>query len=314
MEIAERKESLTRKPAAAGRAQKQAAADKAQKPAAADKGQKQAVRRRAAFSESKSYDILVKIIFAAVALIIWESVARAHVFGQRSEVVFPTVEAIAAAFVNNFKTGFAGTSLIFYTLNSLKLLLWGLLLGIGLAFAFSGLSMISRAFNNIYNLCVTIFDLLPGVALLPVVIVIFGVKPGVIVFLVVHSVIWPMSRNVLDGFKAAPRIYVEAGKNLGLSGPGLLFGVYIPAAASYIVSGLKVGWARAWRGLLSAEMIFGIASSPGIGMYINQMRTNLNNAEMYATLIVIIIIGLVVQYGILEPIERATVKKWGMTK
>jgi NitT/TauT family transport system permease protein len=94
----------------------------------------------------------------------------------------------------------------------------------------------------------------------------------------------------------------------------MLTGIYVPASATYIISGLKVGWARAWRGLLSAEMIFGIASSPGIGMYINQMRTNLNNAEMYATLIVIIIIGLVVQYGILEPIERATVKKWGMTK
>ena len=61
-------------------------------------------------------------------------------------------------------------------------------------------------------------------------------------------------------------------------------------------------------------MIFGIASAPGIGLFINQMRTNMNNAEMYATLIVIIIIGLIVQYGILNPIENATVKKWGMTK
>ena len=60
-------------------------------------------------------------------------------------------------------------------------------------------------------------------------------------------------------------------------------------------------------------MIFGLASCPGIGLYINQMRTNLYNAEMYATLIVIIIIGLIVQYGILAPIERNTVVKWGMS-
>ena len=94
----------------------------------------------------------------------------------------------------------------------------------------------------------------------------------------------------------------------------MLFDVYFPAAMSYILSGLKVGWARAWRGLISAEMIFGIAAAPGIGMYINQMRTNMNNAEMYATLVVIIIIGLVVQYGILNPIEKHTVVKWGMRK
>ena len=93
-----------------------------------------------------------------------------------------------------------------------------------------------------------------------------------------------------------------------------MLGVYLPAATSYIVSGLKVGWARAWRGLISAEMIFGIASCPGIGLFINQMRTNMNNAEMYATLLVIIIIGVIVQYGILAPIEKNTVKKWGMTK
>ena len=61
-----------------------------------------------------------------------------------------------------------------------------------------------------------------------------------------------------------------------------------------IVSGIKVSWARAWRGLISAEMIFGIASCPGIGLYINQMRTNMKNAEMYATLIVIVIILIVI--------------------
>ena len=91
-------------------------------------------------------------------------------------------------------------------------------------------------------------------------------------------------------------------------------GVYIPASLSYIISGLKVSWARAWRGLISAEMIFGIVSCPGIGLYINQMRTNMKNAEMYATLFVIIIIGVVVQYGILNPIEKYTVKRWGMIK
>ena len=139
-----------------------------------------------------------------------------------------------------------------------------------------------------------------------------GTTPTVIVVLIVHAVIWPMSRSVLDGFKSVPDIYIESGKNIGLNGIRLILGVYVPATTRYIVTGLKTCWSRAWRGLISAEMIFGIASSPGIGLYINQMRTNLKNAEMYATLVVIIIIGVVVQYGILAPIENNTVKKWGM--
>lgn len=264
--------------------------------------------------ENKVRSIITKVLFVAAILVLWEVVAKSGVLGKRSALIFPSLETIGAAFVRNFTKGFAGLTLWSYIGNSMRLLGEGLAIGLILAFIFSGLSIVSRTFHDIYNLMVSIFDLLPGVALLPVVIIIFGVKPGVIVFLVVHAVLWPMSRNILDGFLAVPRVYVEAGQNIGLKGVSLLTGVYLPASATYIISGLKVGWARAWRGLISAEMIFGIASSPGIGLYINQMRTNMNNAEMYATLVVIIIIGVVVQYGILVPIENATVKKWGMTR
>lgn len=258
--------------------------------------------------------IAAKGLFIIAILCVWEFVAKSGIMGSNSELIFPSLEAIGAAFVRNFTYGFAGTSLWLYIGNSMRLLLEGLLIGIVLAFLLSGLSMLSRTFFDICNLVISVCDLLPGVALLPVVIIIFGVKPEVIVFLVVHAVLWPMARNVLDGFQAVPRIYIEAGMNIGLKRSSLLFGVYLPAAASYIVSGLKVGWARAWRGLISAEMIFGVASCPGIGLFINQMRTNMNNAEMYATLIVIIMIGLVVQYGVITPIENSTVKKWGMSR
>ncbi len=262
----------------------------------------------------KLYLCLVKVVFVAIIMLIWEFVSKANVFGSNSELIFPPLEVIAKAFVHNFVNGYAGVSLWTYIGNSMKLLLEGLLIGIVLAFAFSGLSMASKTVYAIYNLLVSVCDLLPGVALLPVVIIIFGIKPGVIVFLVVHAVLWPMSRSVLDGFKSVPRIYIESGKNMGLTGLSLLGNVYFPAAMTHILSGLKTGWARAWRGLISAEMIFGIASCPGIGLFINQMRTNMNNAEMYATLIVIVIIGVIVQYGILIPIEKMTVQKWGMTK
>lgn len=265
-------------------------------------------------SNEKMYMLIVRAIFVIAILCVWEYIAKSGVLGAKSELTFPSLEIIAAAFIRNFSKGYAGISLWVYIGNSMKLLLKGLSIGIILAFVLSGLAMMNKVFYDLFNLLVSVCDLLPGVALLPVVIIIFGVNPGVIVFLVVHAVLWPMSRSVLDGFLAVPHIYIEAGKNIGLNGFALLCGVYFPATVSYIVSGLKVGWARAWRGLISAEMIFGIASCPGIGLFINQMRTSMNNAEMYATLIVIIIIGIVVQYGVLLPVEKHTVRKWGMSK
>lgn len=255
-----------------------------------------------------------KIVFLMIILAVWEWAATHSAFGAATELVFPSLESIGKAFIKIFTKGYADTSFVIYILNSLKLLLKGLMLGVFFAFFFSGLAVTNTVFYQIYNVVVSVCDLLPGVALLPVVIIIFGINQGVIVFLVVHAVIWPMSRSVLDGFMAVPQIYIEVGKNIGLSGVSLFKGVYLPATMPYIMSGIKGGWARAWRGLISAEMIFGIASCPGIGFFINQMRVNMNNAEMYATLVVIVIIGSVVQYGILMPIENITIKKWGMTR
>ena len=66
-----------------------------------------------------------------------------------------------------------------------------------------------------------------------------------------------------------------------------------------MLSGIKVGWARAWRGLISAEMIFGAAQSAGIGVFINNARTTwIDYPSVYAAIILIIIVGVIVEYGI----------------
>ena len=123
-----------------------------------------------------------------------------------------------------------------------------------------------------------------------------------------------MSRSIMDGFKSIPNIYIESGKNMGLKGFNLVVGVYLPAAFASILSGLRVGWARAWRGLISAEMIFGTTGKGvGIGWYILMRRVNCDIAGVFGALIVIIVIGIVVEYGIFRVIEKNTVRKWGMT-
>lgn len=260
------------------------------------------------------HTIITQIIFWCLVIGLWEFVANAELFGPSSKLIFPTLEEIGKAFMRNFSDGFAGTPITVYIFNSMRLLLQGLFYGVLFAIVFSGLAIISKTIFVVYNTIVSVFDLLPGVALLPVVIMLFGIKEDVIIFLVIHAVIWPMSRNMLDGFNSVPRMYIEAGRNIGLRGPSLLFGIYIPASMTFLISGVKAGWARAWRGLISAEMIFSIASCQGIGLYINQMRMSMKNAEMYATLLVIIIIGVVVQYGVIYPIEKYTVKRWGMSR
>lgn len=257
----------------------------------------------------KYQKIIVKVIFVVAVLAFWEWYAI-----RRDIMAFPRLETILKTlfedmFVSDVRP------ILKYLGKSLLLIAEGLGIGIVLAFICSGLSVASEIFSTIYNLIVSVCDLLPAVALMPILMITIGATDTTIVILVVHSVVWPMSRSIMDGFKSVPQMYIESGKNIGLNKFGLIFGIYIPSSLANIISGLRVGWARAWRGLISAEMIFGVASSAGIGTYINNARTLwLSFPSVYAALILIILVGVLVEYGIFSNIEKYTVKKWSMIR
>lgn len=253
-------------------------------------------------------EIRTQIIFIACFLAAWQIVYQMQVFPK---IMFPSLMDIGESFIE----GFRDDSLLLYTMYSITLIIRGLAIGIVLAFVFSSIAVVSKTFHAIYNLVVSICDLLPGVALLPLAILWIGTGEATTIFIVVHSILWPMSRSIMDGFKSVSSIYIESGKNMGLKGIGLVTGVYLPAAFTHVLSGMRVGWARAWRGLISIEMIFGTTGSgAGIGWFIFMKRTNVDIAGVFAALIVIIIIGVIVEYGVFRTIEKRTVKKWGMVR
>ncbi len=249
-----------------------------------------------------------QLLFIAGVLILWQVVYEMGVF---PELMFPSLGKIFNALLKGFSKDGLGSM----TMYSMSLIVKGLSIGMLLAFVLSGLSIISRTVYSIYNMVVSMCDLIPGVALIPLAILWMGIGEGTIILIVVHSILWPMSRSIMDGFHAVPRIYIESGQNIGLSRVRMVTGIYIPAAFSYILSGIKTGWARAWRGLISAEMIFGTTSSgAGIGWFIFMKRTNVDIAGVFAALLVIVAIGIVVEYGIFSTIERLTIRKWGVSR
>ena len=256
----------------------------------------------------KYKELIAQIIFVIICMIFWQWYAS-----YRNIMGFPALDTIIMRLIDCFTN--PQRRILTYLGYSLVSILKGLGIGALLALFFSGLSVVSETFYAIYNLIVSVFDLLPGVALLPILMITIGANETSILILVIHSVVWPMSRNMIDGFKTTPKIYIEAGKNVGLGIFGLVFGIYIPATFASILSGIKVGWARAWRGLISAEMIFGAAQSAGIGVFINNARTVwIDYPSVYAAIILIVIVGVVVEYGIFQVIEKKTVRKWGMVR
>jgi NitT/TauT family transport system permease protein len=103
------------------------------------------------------------------------------------------------------------------------------------------------------------------------------------------------------------------GQNYGLKGFALVGSILVPAAFPSILTGLKVGWAFAWRTLIAAELVFGVSSgSGGLGWYIFENRNQLETANVFAGLFFVILIGLFVENFVFATIERRTIRRWGM--
>jgi NitT/TauT family transport system permease protein len=103
------------------------------------------------------------------------------------------------------------------------------------------------------------------------------------------------------------------GRNYDLRGLRYIRKILIPAAFPSILTGLKIGWAFAWRTLVAAELVFGVSSGQGgLGWFIFENRNLLEIPAVFAGLLTVILIGLVVENLIFRTIEARTVLKWGL--
>jgi NitT/TauT family transport system permease protein len=103
------------------------------------------------------------------------------------------------------------------------------------------------------------------------------------------------------------------GRNYGLTGFRYIGKILVPAAFPSILSGLKIGWAFAWRTLIAAELVFGTTSgSGGLGWFIYENKNVLDISAVFAGLFTVILIGLLVENLIFATLELRTIRKWGM--
>jgi NitT/TauT family transport system permease protein len=157
------------------------------------------------------------------------------------------------------------------------------------------------------------FNPLPSVALLPLALIWFGLGEGSIIFVLVHAVLWAVALNTHAGFRAVSPTLRMVGQNYGLSRIGFIRRILIPGAFPSILSGLKIGWAFAWRTLIAAELVFGVSSGRGgLGWFIFEHKNQLLIPQVFAGLLTVILFGLFVENVIFTAIESRTVRRWGM--
>ena len=248
---------------------------------------------------------LRKLALLLVLALIWEAYAR----WLNNPLVLPTCGATLQAFADKLVSG----ELLLKASVSLKVLLQGYAIGLALALALSVLAMTTRLGQDLLELLTAMLNPLPAIALLPLALVWLGLGNPSIVFVLVHSVMWPVALNTHAGFQAVSPTLRMVGRNVGLTGPAYVLRILVPAAFPSILAGLKVGWAFAWRTLIAAELVFGTTSgSGGLGWFIYENKNVLDIPAVFAGLFAVIVIGLLVEGLIFRNLERATVRKWGM--
>jgi NitT/TauT family transport system permease protein len=198
---------------------------------------------------------------------------------------------------------------------SLKVLVMGYAAGVALAAILTTFAVSTRIGTDFLSTLTAMFNPLPAIALLPLALLWFGLGNPSLIFVLIHSVLWAVSLNTHSGFLGVSDTMRMAGNNYGLTGIRFVMRILIPAAFPSILTGLKIGWAFAWRTLIAAELVFGVSSgSGGLGWFIFENRNQLEVANVFAGLTTVIIIGLLVESVIFRTIEIHTVRKWGMQR
>jgi NitT/TauT family transport system permease protein len=246
-----------------------------------------------------------KLVLLIVIAVLWEVYARWLDNPLLVPTFLDTVRAMVSATVSGVLPARVATSL--------RVLLMGYGAGVVLAALLTVFAIRTRIGTDFLETMTAMFNPLPAIALLPLALIWFGLGSGSLVFVLIHSVLWAVALNTHSGFRGVSRTLQMVGRNYGLGGIGFVRQILIPAAFPSILSGLKIGWAFAWRTLIAAELVFGVSSGQGgLGWFIFEAKNQLEIDSVFAGLLTIILIGLLVENVIFRVVEARTVQRWGM--
>ena len=242
------------------------------------------------------------IVFYGVLLGLWLLLAKLKIWPP---YLFPTpkgvLEALYAGFLDHSFWIAIAVSMRRVVIGYAISVVLGMILGLGVA---------SNKFleETMGGLLVSLQSL-PSICWWPLALLWFGLNQNAILFVVVMGSLLSVTIAMEDGRKQMPKIYGMAGRNLGARGFPLFWHVLLPASLPYIVSGLKQGWAFAWRSLITAEMLY---LSLGLGQLLMMGRDLNDMSQVIAVMILIIAIGYVVDGLVFKTIERRLQHKWGL--
>ncbi len=198
------------------------------------------------------------------------------------------------------------------TLTTMRRAFVGYVVAVLIGLIIGGLVARIRAVRAAFGSFITGIQTMPSIAWFPLAIVLFQLSERAILFVVVLGAAPAIANGLISGADNIPPVLLRAGKVLGARGWNSFRHIVFPASLPGLVSGLKQGWAFAWRSLMAGELLVIIKGKPSIGSLLQENRAVNDYRGLLAVMIVILVIGIIVDTVVFGRLEKAIRRRWGL--
>ncbi len=267
-----------------------------------------APRRRATFLPNRVQRTLTALLFFTALIVAWHFAVRS--LPARMQVLMPLPESVWHYLVGAVRSG----DLLHALMVTMRRLLTGYFVGVALGIPLGVLTARFHWASDTIGVLGLGLQTLPSVCWVPPALLWFGQTEGAMLFVVVMGTLWSVQIAVDNGVRNVPPIYARAARTMGSKGLHTWWSVILPGSLPFIVSGVKQGWAFAWRSLMAAEIYVTILTGFGLGHLLHYGRELQAMEQVLGVMLVIVLIGLLADKILFSPWERFLHRRWGTVK
>ena len=250
--------------------------------------------------------VIASIFFIAL-VVLWQALVVAQIW---SPVLLPPPADVGRYLLNALADG----TLLEASWVTTKRLLIGYVIGCAIGLPLGLMTARSVYLSDTIGVLALGLQTLPSVCWVPLALLWFGQTEAAMLFVVVMGTLWSVLIAVDGGVRSLPPLYVRAARTMGSRGLHTLVKVILPASLPFVVSGMKQGWAFAWRSLMAAEIYVTLLTGYGLGHLLHFGRELNAMDQVIGIMLVIVVIGLAADKVLFSPWERFLHRRWGTAK
>ncbi|MFN0008785.1 MAG: ABC transporter permease [Planctomycetota bacterium] len=248
--------------------------------------------------------VLAAVVLFGLILLAWAGMAASE---KWSPVILPSPGSVVRYLWGALADGTLGAA----ALVTARRLFLGYAIGLAVGLPLGFLTSRFRMCSDTIGVLALGMQTLPSVCWVPLALLWFGQSEGAMLFVTVMGTVWSILLATDSGIRSVPPIFTRAARTMGSRRFHTLIRVVLPASLPSILTGMKQGWAFAWRSLMAAEIYVTVLGGLGLGHLLHYGRELHAMDQVLGVMFVIVVVGLLVDRALFAPAERALHRRWG---